>query len=970
VHIAFDRPGWLILLALLAPVVWLGWRAIPHLGRRRAISATVIRALVVLLLAAGLSRPSIIRAGEGVSVIVVADASRSIPPALRQQAQAWLQQRVAARTDPKDRVGVVTVARTPEIVSVPSAVVAPDMLRHAGDSVGTDLASGVRTGLAMLPPDTVHRILLVSDGVETAGSVAEASERAAALGVPIDVVPIVRPSVADVMVEALRTPARARRGQVIDARVVVRSSSATSGKLRLRMDGRFVDLDPKGSSDALAIRLEPGPNAISIPLPMDRSGAVRLEAMFEPDQSAADSVVENNLGSSITLVAGDGRVLVVGEGPALDPIVQAIEAAKLEAEVVLPDGVPSRVAGGDFDACVLVDVPRWALDADTDRALAASVHDLGCGLVMIGGDRSFGAGGWNESAVAGALPVDMVPPQERKLPTGALALVIDCSGSMTMPVAGAGGSTQMQIAIEAAIKAIGALTPRDEVTVIAFAGEHTTIVPLTRCENRASIESSLRSIQASGGTNMFPALEEARKELAKSRSSTRHVVALTDGATSGDPADGFAIAQAMRKEGITLSTVSIGDGSNDGLLGRLANVADGRFYAVTDTQSRVSVPQIFIKEAQLVRRSMVWEGEPFTPTRVANAEWTRGLASMPPISGYVIAGARGEPAQVGLVSQADLPDPILAWWNHGLGRAVAVTTDLGGKWTPTWVQWSGYQPFVAGMMRWVMRPGSPPDLAVRTRVDGDEAIVEVEATGDVARKAQSAEARVVEPEGAARTLSLRQISPGRWTGRFAVDRAGAYLVNAAVGMAAGARPMFTQAVVSVPYPREFRSADPDLARLEAIAQRTGGRVIRVGDASADLFLDEGLPVPETIRQAWDLCVYIAALLFIVDVAVRRLSLEWNTKPAAEVVRDTARVTAAWRHARASARGASPSAEAPSMRDALMAQRTSPAGPAPTVVAEPEPPAAQPAVPEAEEPEDDSPMGRLRAAKRRARGGSS
>jgi Mg-chelatase subunit ChlD len=968
VHIAFDRPGWLVLLALLAPVVWLGWRAIPHLGRQRAIAATVLRALVVVLLTAGLSRPSILRSGEGVSVIVVADASRSIPLALRQQAQAWLQERVAARTDPKDRVGVVTVARAPEIVSVPSAVAVPDTLRHAGDAVGTDLASGLRTGLAMLPPDTVHRILLVSDGVETSGSLADAAERAAALGVPIDVVPIVRPSVADVMVEALRTPARARRGQVIDARVVVRSSSATSGKLRLRLDGRFVDLDPKAPTDALAVRLEPGPNAISIPLPMDRSGAVRLEAVFEADAPATDSVAENNVGSSITLVAGEGRVLVVGEGPVLDPIVQAIEAAKLEAEVVLPDGVASRVAGGDFDACVLVDVPRWALDAETDRALAASVHDLGCGLVMIGGDRSFGAGGWNESAVAGALPVDMVPPQERKLPTGALALVIDCSGSMTMPVAGAGGATQMQIAIEAAIKAIGALTPKDEVTVIAFAGEHATVVPLTRCENRASIESALRSIQASGGTNMFPALEEARRELAKSRSSTRHVVALTDGATAGDPADGFTIAQAMRKDGITLSTVSIGDGSNDGLLGRLANVADGRFYAVKDTQSRVSVPQIFIKEAQLVRRSMVWEGEPFTPSRVANAEWTRGLASMPPIRGYVITGARGEPAQVGLVSQADLPDPILAWWNHGLGRAVALTTELGGPWTPGWVQWSGYQPFVAGMMRWVMRPGSPPDLAVRTRVDGDEAIVEVEATGEVARKAQSAEARVVEPEGSARALSLRQVAPGRWTGRFAVDRAGAYLVNAAVGMAAGERPMFTQAVVSVPYPREFRTVDPDVARLEAVAQRTGGRVIRVGDSASDLFLDEGLPVPETVRQAWDLCVYLAAMLFIVDVAVRRLSLEWNTKPAAEVIRDTARVTAAWRHARASARGDAPTAPR-SPQQATSGQSRS-AQAVPSAVAEPEPSANQPVAPVAHEPEDDSPMGRLRAAKRRARGESS
>jgi hypothetical protein len=127
-------------------------------------------------------------------------------------------------------------------------------------------------------------------------------------------------------------------------------------------------------------------------------------------------------------------------------------------------------------------------------------------------------------------------------------------------------------------------------------------------------------------------------------------------------------------------------------------------------------------------------------------------------------------------------------------------------------------------------------------------------------------------------------------------------------------------------------------------------------------------VPETVRQAWDLCVYLAAMLFIVDVAVRRLSLEWNTKPAAEVIRDTARVTAAWRHARASARGDAPTAPR-SPQQATSGQSRS-AQAVPSAVAEPEPSANQPVAPVAHEPEDDSPMGRLRAAKRRARGESS
>ena len=615
---------------------------------------------------------------------------------------------------------------------------------------------------------------------------------------------------------------------------------------------------------------------LTVQVPLDRSGAVRVEAIFEPDDPAKDAIAENDLGAAITLVAGEGRVLVVGEPGPADPILQAIRAARLDVDLVPADALAQRVAAGDFDACVLVDVARWQVDADTDRALAASVHDLGCGLMMVGGDHAFGAGLWNDSEVAKALPVEMVPPQERKLPVGALALVIDCSGSMGATVAGT-ASTQLEIACEAAIRAIRGLSPRDEVSVIAFSSSSTVVVELGPAQDIATIERQIRAIDVSGGTNMYPGLEDAFEQLARSKARTRHAIALTDGQTSGDAAQGFAIAKAMADQGITLSTVSIGDGANDGLLARLANAAGGTYYSVRDDQSRVSLPQIFIKEAQMLRRSSIWQGDAMAVARASSAEWVRGIGELPSISGYVIAGTRPEPAQTGLVTAAEPPDPVLAGWNHGLGRAIACTTDLGGPWSRAWAGWPGYQPFVAGLVRWILRPMAPPDLALRTRLDGDEAVVELEATGDAATAAQAADARVLQPDGRTAPLAMRQVAPGRWAGRFAVDRSGAYLVNAAVSMAGGARPMFTQASVSVPYPREFRTLEADVGRLEAIARRSGGRVLKVGDPTVDLFLDEGLPVPESMRQAWDLCVYLAAALFVIDVAVRRLSLEWPTR---------------------------------------------------------------------------------------------
>ena len=195
---AFERPEWLVLLLALVPMAWLAWRSIAHLGRGRAIAAAVVRAAVIVLLAFGLARPSIVRRGECVSVVVVADASRSVPATQRVQAQAWLAERAKDRPDPADRIGVVTVAKTPEIRSLPSRSGDVDITSHAGDGTATDLAAGLRAAIAVMPADAMHRILLLSDGVDTSGDTMEAAARAATLGIPVDVATLSSPNMADV----------------------------------------------------------------------------------------------------------------------------------------------------------------------------------------------------------------------------------------------------------------------------------------------------------------------------------------------------------------------------------------------------------------------------------------------------------------------------------------------------------------------------------------------------------------------------------------------------------------------------------------------------------------------------------------------------------------------------------------------------------------------------------------------------
>src|SRR5688572_4037191 len=79
-----------------------------------------------------------------------------------------------------------------------------------------------------------------------------------------------------------------------------------------------------------------------------------------------------------------------------------------------------------YDAIVLHNVPygHGGLDTEQDKMLARYVHDMGGGLVMIGGKDAFGAGGWQGTKTEEILPVNMEIPAQRQMPKGALVLIM------------------------------------------------------------------------------------------------------------------------------------------------------------------------------------------------------------------------------------------------------------------------------------------------------------------------------------------------------------------------------------------------------------------------------------------------------------------------------------------------------------------------------------------------------------------
>ena len=419
-----------------------------------------MRSILITLLCVALARPSVVEEGKSLTLMVVADVSRSIPRAMQRESQEFLQKIEAAKKNPEDRIGVVSVARGSEIKETPDENARIDIGTHAGDLSATNLADAIKTAISILPTDTANRILLVSDGNETEQSLIEASELAKANGIPIDIVPVEYEHANEVIFEGLRTPARARLGQSIDLRAFLRTASPVRGTLYLWQNDRPINLDPDSTSAGYVLDLEPGPRVINIPISLDSGGAQRFKAQFVPENPELDRIEENNNYESVTFVAGDGRILLIDDGGLeTSALARTLREGGIETLVEGPE-VLSRGAAylNGFDAVALANIPRWAIDVETDRALRSWVHDLGGGLLMLGGDQSFGAGGWIDSETAKALPVKLDPPQERQMVRGALALVMH---SCEMPQANYWGQ-------QVAISAIEALSRLDYIGIVTF----------------------------------------------------------------------------------------------------------------------------------------------------------------------------------------------------------------------------------------------------------------------------------------------------------------------------------------------------------------------------------------------------------------------------------------------------------------------------------------------------------------------
>ena len=235
-------------LMLLTPWVW--WLHVAGgsgLGRTRSVVALWTRLSLIGLFVMLLAAPRAVRTSDVVAVMYTVDISDSVGRETDDEnAQDQALQFVASTMSKKpegDQAGLVVFGRN-SAVELPPAEVTPledgILLNSLIDRDATNLEQSLSLAAAMLPAENRGRIVLISDGTETAGDLRGILEELKSREIAVDVMPITYSYESEVWVEQLELPRNVKLGEPYDADVVISSLTGGSGKLVLKENDRTI----------------------------------------------------------------------------------------------------------------------------------------------------------------------------------------------------------------------------------------------------------------------------------------------------------------------------------------------------------------------------------------------------------------------------------------------------------------------------------------------------------------------------------------------------------------------------------------------------------------------------------------------------------------------------------------------------------------------------------------------------------
>ena len=837
-----ERP-WLLVGIVLLSAVFAGiLRVLGQRGSKPPIRSLIFHLLVGSCLILALAGSSVKWMNDDIVTVYVADLSDSVKSE-KGDIQDFIIEAIQ-KMPANESAGIITFGADAALEQFVSDRKVFQRFSSVPVSSATNLEEAVTAATALYREDAAKRLVLITDGYENTGSLENTISSILGGQVDVKVVKVEKEETGEVYISNLEVPDQSSIGERFTVKVGITSNCSTSVTLSL-YSGRTLKAQEQ-------VTVSPGENSFMFWDIQNTGGFKAYRVIIEPDE---DTESINNEFAAYTTVAAPPKILLVeGERGKSDVFGVLLDAAGVDYKVVTPTGTPENISQMlEYQSIILLNVHGDDLKSGFMNSLEAYVKDYAGGMIAIGGENSFALGNYKDTPLETVLPVYMDLRGEKEIPSVAFVMVIDQSGSMSDTT---GNVMNLDLAKQAAIASLENLRAKDYVGVISFSDSYTWITKIRSADQISEVEADIAGIALGGGTSIYPAVKEAAKALVDQEATIKHILLLTDGQDYHN--DYQDLMELMEANGITLSTVSVGDGADTSLLNSLAMAGGGRYY---HTDGNSNLPRIFAQEVFLSVRSYLVNHE-FTPLLASGHEILLPVSEgMPAMYGYV-ASTKKETAIGLLVS--DEKDPILTVWQYGLGKTVAFNSDGENKWTGAYAGWDAYAQLWKNIIDYTITETGDAGRSLSVTGSGGKARISYETNEWNADTAVTAVA--VNEDGEEQAVTLYPDAPGVYTGEFTASDPGVYVVNVRQQEEDEVIYHLNTAYV-LQYSREYQFAE-DTGILESFAAMTRGRII---ERPEEVF--EGDIINMRSRKSLVIpLLIIAVLLFMTDIIMRRLAI--------------------------------------------------------------------------------------------------
>jgi len=739
---------------------------------------------ITLILAVGLlTYPYISRTTKSVDIVVLADRSRSITDKDRSR-QAEVIRLIETNLDGGDRLGVVSFNEKSYVEKALSAESSFDQFTIPYSQDASDLSEGLKTSLALCGSDRNAKILILSDGKYTGREPTAETRLAAQNGVPIYYRNLEHRTFSDLSVELANVAPKVLVNERFQIAFNVFATENFLCRYRLLRDGSPSGAESGGWTEGKLFKQ--GRNQLSFDDILKTGGIhhYRLEVETIEDgnmvASIREKVTANNAADAYVRVIDEDKILVLNNTGSKDNVVSVLSSARPG------DAVPVDVLAIDnfrydlgflqgYKAVVMNNVSIMNLSYDQIASFRDFVMQEGGGILICGGKKSFGMGGYYKSQLEEVLPVSLEMRKESRKMAAAISIVMDRSGSMAMPTAS--GQSKMHLANSAAAASAGMLTSKDSISVIAVDSSAHVIVAQRNFDNPDAIISKISRVESmGGGIFVYTGLRTAAAQIINSPQINKHIILFADAADAEEPGDYIELLAKLTRAGVTVSVIGLGNPTDPDaeFLRDVARRGNGQCYFTNDARK---LPQIFTMDTmQSIRKSFVNEQTPhaiLAASRVlsANHQWSDFVCGE-----YNMTFPKPK-ADVAIQTADSDEAPILSFWQRGVGRAVALAFDTDGEFS----EQIDFPNILLDSVRWAMGSQVYDSFHTSTVRQGNNALVKLEVSDEERAKLSFAKLTVFGPGGETQQIPLQWDNYNQLSAGFKLTRQGCYRGIVTVG---------------------------------------------------------------------------------------------------------------------------------------------------------------------------------------------